>query len=99
MAGPFPDYRQLRTELDGGVATVTLDNGERNGWSEIINAELHDVMRRCDGADEVRVVVVTGAGRVFSTGYDLSRGTIGGGDRELGADIDPTPFTPDQVRK
>ncbi|MGD9798002.1 MAG: enoyl-CoA hydratase/isomerase family protein [Acidimicrobiia bacterium] len=95
----FPAYRQLGVEVAGPVATVTITNGERNSWSEIMNAELHDVVRRLDGRDDVRAVVITGAGRVFSTGYDLSGGRIGGGDRELAPGVDDTPFTPDRARK
>lgn len=59
--------------LDQGVATITLDGPERlNAFSSVTAAELSEAYRECDRDDEVRAVVLTGAGRAFCAGADLS---------------------------
>jgi enoyl-CoA hydratase/carnithine racemase len=74
-------YETIRYELDGGVATITLDRPERlNAWNERMGIELGVAMAAADDDDAVRAVVVTGNGRAFCAGADLSRGEFGGGD-------------------
>lgn len=67
------DYEQLLYEVSGGVATVTLNRPEqRNALSGTMLAELVDAMERVRDDDEVRAVVLTGAGeKVFCAGADL----------------------------
>ena len=61
--------------VTGGVATITLNRPEK---LNALNAEMfHGLMAafdETDGDDAVRAVVVTGAGRAFCAGADLSRG-------------------------
>jgi enoyl-CoA hydratase/carnithine racemase len=66
-------YELVRYEVADGVATVTLDNPEkRNMLSAQMLAELVDAMRTARDADEVRAVVLTGAGdKAFCAGADL----------------------------
>ena len=66
-------YEQLLYEVDGGVATLTLNRPEqRNALSGQLLAELVDGMKRARNDDEVRAVVLTGAGdKVFCAGADL----------------------------
>jgi enoyl-CoA hydratase len=66
-------YEQLLYDVDAGVATVTLNRPEqRNALSAQLLAELVDAMRRARDDDEVRAVVLTGAGeKVFCAGADL----------------------------
>jgi enoyl-CoA hydratase/carnithine racemase len=62
------------------VATVTLNRPERlNAWNTLLGAELGDAMATADEDEDVRAVVVTGAGRAFCAGADLSGGEFGGG--------------------
>jgi enoyl-CoA hydratase/carnithine racemase len=69
------DYEQVRYEVAAGVATVTLDRPDRlNAFTPRMAAEIIDAYDRADGDDEVRAVVVTGAGRAFCAGADLSGG-------------------------
>jgi enoyl-CoA hydratase/carnithine racemase len=67
-------------DVCGGVATVTLNRPEQlNAWNTLLGAELGDAMATADEDDSVRAVVVTGAGRAFCAGADLSGGEFGGG--------------------
>jgi len=62
----------LRTERDGPVATLTLDRPEvGNAIDDTLIAQFADALAACGRDAAVRVVVVTGAGRVFSAGADL----------------------------
>lgn len=66
-----------RVDLDvrGGVATLTLDGPETlNAFSAQTARDLSEAYAECDRNDAVRVVVLTGAGRSFCSGADLSLG-------------------------
>ena len=67
------DYEQLLYEVKDGVATVTLNRPEqRNALSGQMLGELVDAMSRVRDDDDVRAVVLTGAGeKVFCAGADL----------------------------
>jgi enoyl-CoA hydratase/carnithine racemase len=63
---------QVITELADGVLTVTLNRPERlNAWTPQMCGELIAAFERADADDDVRVVIVTGAGRAFCAGADL----------------------------
>jgi enoyl-CoA hydratase/carnithine racemase len=65
-------YRQLRSEFSGRVATVTLARPERrNAFSAELMREMIACAQALAGRSEVDVVIVTGAGHVFSAGADL----------------------------
>jgi enoyl-CoA hydratase/carnithine racemase len=69
------ELTQVRYEVGDGVATVTLDRPEnRNAFTVTMADELVRVAAAADADDEVRVVLVTGAGRDFCVGADLSGG-------------------------
>jgi enoyl-CoA hydratase/carnithine racemase len=85
------DFEQIAIDLDDRVLTITLNRPERlNAWTETMCRELIAAFDRADTDDEVRAVVVTGAGRGFCAGADLA----GGGEtfdyRKRGND-DPVP--------
>jgi 3-hydroxypropionyl-coenzyme A dehydratase len=67
------DYEVVKYEVAEGVATVTLNNPEkRNMLSGQMLAELVDAMKAARDSEEVRSVVLTGAGdKVFCAGADL----------------------------
>ncbi len=67
------DYEQLLYEVSDGVATVTLNRPEqRNALSGQMLGELVDAVERVRDEDEVRAMVLTGAGeKVFCAGADL----------------------------
>lgn len=69
------EYQDIRFDLAEGVATITLDRpDEFNTFTGVMGTELGHAWRRCDEDDAVRVVILTGAGRVFCAGADLSVG-------------------------
>ncbi|HZO05656.1 MAG TPA: enoyl-CoA hydratase-related protein, partial [Solirubrobacterales bacterium] len=67
------NYELVLYEVADGVATVTLNNPDkRNMLSGQMLAELVDAMKRAKASDEVRAVVLTGAGdKAFCAGADL----------------------------
>ncbi|WP_374469995.1 enoyl-CoA hydratase-related protein [Phenylobacterium sp.] len=68
-------YETLLYETDGPVLTVTLNRPDKlNAYTATMGAELEDAFRRADADDAVRVVIVTGAGRGFCAGADISSG-------------------------
>jgi enoyl-CoA hydratase/carnithine racemase len=69
------DFEQIATELEDGVLTITLNRPERlNAWTGTMGAELTAAFDGADADDDVRVIVVTGAGRGFCAGADLAAG-------------------------
>ncbi len=71
------DFEQILTQVDDGVLTITLNRPDRlNAWTPTMGRELIAAFDQADGDDDVRVVVITGAGRGFCAGADLA----GGGD-------------------
>jgi 2-(1,2-epoxy-1,2-dihydrophenyl)acetyl-CoA isomerase len=67
------DYESLLWQVEGHVATITLNRPEKkNAMSFVMFNELRDVFLRAAGEDEVRCVVLTGAGGAFCSGADLS---------------------------
>jgi len=69
------DYEQIRYAVDDGLLTITLHRPEKlNAFTPRMMYELLDAFERADTDDAVRVVIVTGAGRAFCAGADLSGG-------------------------
>ncbi len=69
------DYEQIATETSDGVLTITLNRPERlNAWTAQMGSELRAAFDRADLDDEVRAIIVTGAGRGFCAGADLASG-------------------------
>nr|WP_271208844.1 enoyl-CoA hydratase-related protein [Rhodococcus wratislaviensis]GLK33198.1 putative enoyl-CoA hydratase/isomerase [Rhodococcus wratislaviensis] len=65
----------IRVDVTGRVATLTLDREKhRNAWTIPMVRAFSDALRRCAHDDEIRVVVLTGAGDSFSVGADLAAG-------------------------
>jgi enoyl-CoA hydratase/carnithine racemase len=68
-------FQQIRYAVEDGVCTVTLDRPERlNAVTTSMLDELVAAFDRADADDAVRAVIVTGAGRAFCAGADLSGG-------------------------
>lgn len=66
------EYQQIRYAVDGPVAVVTLNRPERmNALTKVLEAELREAIERAGRDDEVRAIVLTGAGRAFCAGMDM----------------------------
>lgn len=63
----------LRIDIADGVAAVTLSRPERlNAFNAAMHADLRAALDACEADEAVRVVVLTGEGRAFSSGQDLT---------------------------
>ena len=68
-------YEQIQYHVDRNILTITLNRPEKlNAFTGTMMSELIDAFKRADADDAVRAVVVTGAGRGFCAGADLSAG-------------------------
>ena len=66
------NYDTLLVEVEGGVATLTLNRPERmNAFNNEMSRELARAFGTLDRDDDVRAIVVTGAGRAFCAGVDI----------------------------
>ncbi len=70
------EFEQITTELSDNVLTITLNRPERlNAFTARMGDELRAAFDGADADDEIRAVIVTGAGRGFCAGADLERGS------------------------
>ena len=65
------EFKELRVEIDGHVAVVTLDSPPVNALTRELNEEMLVAFDRLAETDEVRAIVLTGAGKCFCAGADL----------------------------
>jgi enoyl-CoA hydratase/carnithine racemase len=69
------DYTQISFEVAEDVATLTLKRAHKlNALTDQINLELFDALNRIGETPAIKVVVLSGEGRAFSAGYDVSEG-------------------------
>ena len=69
------EYTQIRYEVSDSIATVTLTRPEKmNAFTGVMMRELLDVFDVIDADDAVRAVIVTGDGKAFCAGADVSSG-------------------------
>jgi len=87
------DFQQILYAVDEGVLTITLNRPERlNAWTPTMGNELMEALDRADADDQIRAVIITGAGRGFCAGADLAAGgetfdwRARGGDGEVPRD-------------
>jgi enoyl-CoA hydratase/carnithine racemase len=90
-----PDFREIRYDVAGGTATMTLHRPDRlNAFTRTMAGELVAAFDLADADDAVRVVLLTGAGRGFCAGADLAAGRTtfaGRGEAEAGGTIAGVP--------
>jgi enoyl-CoA hydratase/carnithine racemase len=68
-------FEQITTDVSEHILTITLNRPERlNAWTATMGRELIEAFDRADEDDDVRAVIVTGAGRAFCAGADLETG-------------------------
>src|SRR5688572_8711027 len=72
------DFETILYEVDGGKARITLNRPEKlNALSRQLQRELNTALWEADNDNRVHVVILRGAGRAFSAGYDLTAGGRG----------------------
>src|SRR6185437_12520247 len=81
------EYRDILYEMRGPVALITLNRPEKlNAWTATMENEFIDAVRTASADPAVGCIVVTGAGRGFCAGADIS-----GWDRTLKGAAPPRP--------
>ena len=88
MTSETTDYSTIDYSTRDGICTITLNRPDQlNAFTVQMADELVDAYTRVNSDDNARAVVVTGAGRAFCAGMDLS---VPGNVFGLGVDHDPT---------
>jgi len=78
-------YTQIAYEVSERILTLTLDRPDKlNAFTATMLQELLDALDRADADDDVRAIIVTGRGRAFCAGADLSGGA---GTFDRGRDV------------
>jgi len=72
------------SEVDNEVVTITLNRpAKKNALSTALRDEVSDTLNKLSGNDNVKVVIITGAGDVFSAGFDLKEFEKGMKDKDF----------------
>jgi enoyl-CoA hydratase/carnithine racemase len=86
-------YKCLLYEVEDGIATLTLNRPERlNALGDTLREDLHDAVSTAAADPEVRVMIVTGAGKGFCAGGDvkaMNEGKARGASRPLMEKVAP----------
>ena len=91
------DYREILSETRDGVLTLTLNRPERlNAWTGRMHTEVRSVLEQAEADPDVRVVIITGAGRGFCAGADMDtlQGIQSG---EAPREEEAAPSEPDEI--
>jgi enoyl-CoA hydratase/carnithine racemase len=71
----MPSFETILYALDDGIATITLNRPDKlNAFTAHMMVDMINAFDETDGDDKVKAVIVTGAGRAFCAGADLSGG-------------------------
>lgn len=66
-------YQQILFDSSDRIATITLNRPEKlNAWTAEMDREVRDAVERAEADPDVRVIILTGAGRGFCAGADMS---------------------------
>lgn len=90
-------YETIKYEIADGIATITLNRPDvGNAMNPQLRIELTSVFDETDADDNVRVIVITGAGKTFCVGADFSKGAdIFDKNKNGAAAADDSPLRPD----
>jgi 2-(1,2-epoxy-1,2-dihydrophenyl)acetyl-CoA isomerase len=89
--GPTVPYATILFEIAGNVATLTLNRPDKlNSFTSAMHRELRDAVQQVRDDASVRVLLITGAGRGFCAGQDLSERVMSGdaADFDVGATLE-----------
>ena len=102
----YGPYKEILVEVKDHILTLTLHRPEKlNAFTGTMMNEMIDVFTKVNGDDEVRAVIVTGSGRAFCAGADLSAGAAtfdassnpGRAERNAGSDA-TVDYSDERVR-
>src|SRR6516164_7800202 len=81
------EYEAIEVTVDHAIATITLNRPEQlNAWDWQMHRELRTAYAALDASDDVRVIILTGAGRAFCAGAGLApKGETFDGSRDPSA--------------
>lgn len=89
-------YTQIALDIDGPIATITLDRPEKlNAFTGVMMTEIIAAFDETDANDQVKAVIVTGRGRAFCAGADLSAGAATFDYEKLGGARSANPMRED----
>lgn len=85
-------WQEILYQVQDRVATITLNRPEKlNAWTAVMARELREALTAAQADEGVRSIVITGAGRGFCSGADMSRlAAAAAGNSTLGAPPAPT---------
>src|SRR5579862_7246973 len=67
------DYQQIRYEIKDRIATITLNRPDQlNAWTDVMAEEVYQATHTAAADENVRVIILTGAGRAFCAGGDIT---------------------------
>lgn len=96
MDQPVARYDAIQYEVRGPVAVLTLNRPERlNAISAGLRGDVHAAVERAREDDDIRALVITGAGRGFCSGADL----LGGADRAAAGQAAAPPEPRNQTER
>lgn len=84
-------YETILFDIADSIATITLNRPDKlNSFTEQMHVDLRDAMARVRTDKSLRVLVITGAGRGFCAGQDLSERMMSGdaGSTDVGASLE-----------
>jgi enoyl-CoA hydratase/carnithine racemase len=72
---PSAAYSHITCEINRSIMVITLNHPDKlNAYTGAMGSEIEDAFRRADVDDTVRAIIVTGSGRAFCAGADVSGG-------------------------
>jgi enoyl-CoA hydratase/carnithine racemase len=85
-------WQEILYQVQDRVATITLNRPEKlNAWTVVMAGELREALTAAEADEGVRAIIITGAGRGFCSGADMSRlAAAAAGKSTLGAPPAPT---------
>jgi len=92
------DFSDILYDKSDRIATITLNRPEKlNAWTRRMGDEVRERMLEADRDDDVRVIVVTGAGRAYCAGADMDLLAKISRGEESGTGIHEVPASPSDV--
>lgn len=78
----------LTLKIENNIATITLNRPDvYNAFNDELSYQLQDALKKAEKDEQVRAVVLTGAGKAFCSGQDLKAAQENGGPRNLGESL------------